>query len=203
MGKEPLNEIQRSIKCWSVSVLTTWMFNTGVITGSRKMNVCVNVISRLDSLTQSTNIDRTPILFPTVVPKMNETCLETSRSWQPIKKDRWCVVSSTPCGTSPVLRMPEGGGCLYASRNQSPNLPFIRSHALVIIENEYNFIKDLVQSVKFGGAFIPNLSKTTVVFFLNQRNLKISSFLTIFLFIDFGCTIIFYFLPQTGSNPDK
>lgn len=45
-------------------------------------------------------------------------------------------------------------------------LAFHQKHALVIIENEYNFIKDLVQSVKFGGDFIPNLYKTTVVFFL-------------------------------------
>lgn len=49
MGREPLNEMQRSVIYRSVFVWMTLMFSTGAVTGSRKMKVRIKWLSRMGS----------------------------------------------------------------------------------------------------------------------------------------------------------
>ena len=113
------------------------MFSTGAVTGSRKIKVHVKQISRLGSLTQSTNMDGSPTPFPAVNPKMNDTPLEKSSCSQeaPSGKISGYVVNPMPCGMNQVPRKPEGGGRLSALRNQSANLPFISIHNLFVADS--------------------------------------------------------------------
>ena len=83
---------------------------------------------QIGSLTQSTNMDGSPTLFPSVHPKMDNTALVKSSSSQeaPWGKINRYVVNPMYPGMNQALRKPESGEHLSALRSWSANLPFIR-----------------------------------------------------------------------------
>lgn len=136
MGREPLNEMQRSVIYRSVFVWMTLMFSTGAVTGSRKMKVHVKWLSRMGSLTQSTNMDGSPTLFLSVHPKVNNTPLVKPSCSQeaPWGKINSYGVNPMYPGMNQALRKPESGECLSALRSWSANLPFIRVHHSFVVD---------------------------------------------------------------------
>lgn len=114
----------------------TLMFSTGAVTGSKKMKVHIKWLSRLGSLTQSTNMDGNPTLFLSVHPKMDNTALVKSSCSQetPWGKINRYVVNPMYPGMNQALRKPERGERLSALRSWSTNLPFIRIHYLFVVD---------------------------------------------------------------------